>query len=440
MNENTRIFATRQEAAEELSLDLAEFKNKNPLILGIPRGAVPMSRIVAERLNGDLDIILVHKIGYPAQPEFAIGSVSEDGDILLGDGGRRMGMTIQDLEPLARQELEALKKKRAEFAPDGRKVDPAGRIVIIVDDGIATGATMEAAIKSLLRHNAKKIVVATPVASPEAAKRLQDRSVETHILQTPEIFYAVGQFYEEFPQVTDEEVKLALRGYRNQVNIDLGEKTILHGFLDVPNEPRGVIIFAHGSGSGRLSPRNQFVARRLNQSGFVTLLADLLTESEAQSRSNVFDIELLTNRLSALAHWVGHQPRFAMLPIGLFGASTGAGAAIECAAHDTITISSVVSRGGRPDLAPSIGAVEAPTLLIVGSNDEGVLELNQQALEQLNCEKKIEIVPGATHLFEESGTLEQVAELATDWFSHHMPVDVSRKSRPSLGTDIRPRA
>ncbi|MCS6284138.1 MAG: alpha/beta fold hydrolase [Nitrospira sp.] len=207
--------------------------------------------------------------------------------------------------------------------------------------------------------------------------------------------------------------------YERNVKITLTE-LVLEGILGLPPDPRGVIVFAHGSGSGRLSPRNNFVARHLQQNGFATLLLDLLTPDEAEDRRNVFDIDLLADRLLLTKSWLEQEPRTDKLGIGYFGASTGAGAALQAAARKPSNIRAVVSRGGRPDLAETyLPSVAAPTLLIIGGWDEPVIEMNRSAFELLSCEKKLIIVPGATHLFEEPGTLEQVASHACAWFLQH---------------------
>ena len=195
----------------------------------------------------------------------------------------------------------------------------------------------------------------------------------------------------------------------------------LKGILAVPRNPVGVVLFAHGSGSGRFSPRNSYVARVLQNGGIATLLMDLLTEEEAQDRRLVFDIDLLTRRVLDATEWLSKQPETRGLPMGYFGASTGAAAALQAAAQKGESISAVVSRGGRPDLAMDhLSKVKAPTLLIVGGNDEPVIELNRAAYNLLAGPKDLVIVPGASHLFEEPGTLEQVARLARDWFRRYM--------------------
>lgn len=191
--------------------------------------------------------------------------------------------------------------------------------------------------------------------------------------------------------------------------------------LAVPARPRGLVIFAHGSGSSRLSPRNRWVADALGRAGYATLLFDLLTEAEAVHRANVFDIDLLAQRLASAIDWAGAEPELASLPIGLFGASTGAAAALVAASEVPEKVAAVVSRGGRPDLAgDALEKVKAPTLLLVGGLDRVVIGMNEDALARLTCEKKLEVIPGASHLFEEPGTLEAVANAAAAWFIRYL--------------------
>ncbi len=195
------------------------------------------------------------------------------------------------------------------------------------------------------------------------------------------------------------------------------DSTHIEGALELPDSPIGLVLFAHGSGSSRHSPRNNYVARVLREHGIGTLLMDLLTPDEDRDYSRRFDIDLLVERLRAAAHWVKQNRDTAALPVGYFGASTGAAAALRASAHE-MSIVAVVSRGGRPDLAPpaELARVRAPTLFLVGGQDYGVIELNEAAFAELSCEKRLLIVPGATHLFEEPGTLEEVASQAASWF------------------------
>jgi len=202
----------------------------------------------------------------------------------------------------------------------------------------------------------------------------------------------------------------------------------LEGSLLLPAQPLGLVIFAHGSGSSRFSPRNAFVAESLVARSLATLLFDLLSPEESAHRRNVFDIALLAVRLEEALAWAARRPEIGALPIGLFGASTGAAAALVAAAHEAPRVAAVVSRGGRPDLAAeALPHVKAPTLLIVGGFDDEVLELNQWALRRLHCTARLEVIPGATHLFEEPGTLEQVARIGGDWFVEHLPNRAERR-------------
>lgn len=222
-----------------------------------------------------------------------------------------------------------------------------------------------------------------------------------------------------------------LRAQERPVIIKAG-LTRLAGTLAWPDHPCGLVLFAHGSGSGRLSPRNQFVARQLRATGVGTLLFDLLTEPESSDRSNVFDIDLLAGRLLAATEWVARQPDTAGMPLGYFGASTGAAAALKAAARTALPVQAVVSRGGRPDLAAeALPRVTAPTLLIVGGRDTAVLELNRQALRRLTCTKRLVVVPGATHLFEEPGTLEDAGRWAAEWFIHYLAMERTWHQEPA---------
>ena len=282
-------------------------------------------------------------------------------------------------------------------------------------------------------------MLAVPVARAGVAGPDRGHADELVCLQTPQPFFAIGQFYADFSQTTDDEVVACLQrdtapGPRQtparggdppsrdeEVEVSAGAVR-LAGHLTVPDQAIGLVVFAHGSGSSRHSPRNRYVATVLNQAGLGTLLFDLLTPGEELDRANVFDIGLLAGRLASVTGWLRTQPGAVGLPIGYFGASTGAAAALWAAAEPGTGIAAVVSRGGRPDLAsPRLGSVRAPTLLIVGGRDDVVADLNRRAQAELRCENNLAVVPGATHLFEEPGTLAAAAGLARDWFASHLP-------------------
>jgi dienelactone hydrolase len=310
----------------------------------------------------------------------------------------------------------------------------AGRTAVLVDDGLATGATARAACRVARAAGAARVVVAVPVAPPETVTALHADSDLVLCLETPQQFSAVGQWYRDFTQTTDAEVtrllQLAAPAPSQVVDLDrrdeevevvVGETT-LPGTLTVPAGAKGVVVFAHGSGSGRHSPRNRAVAAALNDAGLGTLLLDLLTPHEELERGNVFDVALLARRLSGATAWLRTKPGLETLPVGWFGASTGAAAALWAAAEPDADVAAVVSRGGRPDLAGDrLRLVGVPTLFVVGGHDPAVLELNREAAAQLRfCEHELTVVEGASHLFEEHGALRQVAELAGEWFVRHL--------------------
>jgi putative phosphoribosyl transferase len=284
-------------------------------------------------------------------------------------------------------------------------------------------------------HGAARVVLAVPVAPVGWEADMAGAADDLIALETPDPFGAIGRFYRNFSQTTDDEVVACLDGAGavgvsgaaddppvrdEEVEVQAGPVR-LFGHLTIPASALGIVVFAHGSGSSRHSPRNRYVASVLNDSGVGTLLFDLLTSREEHDRANVFDIDLLARRLVDSSVWLRSRPDAAGLPIGYFGASTGAAAALWAATEPDANIAAVVSRGGRPDLAaPRLAQVSAPTLLIVGSLDTVVLDLNRRAWAEMHCDSQIAVVPGATHLFEEPGTLEAAAQLARDWFTMHL--------------------
>jgi putative phosphoribosyl transferase len=386
---------------------------------------------VAGALGAPLDVLVVRKLGCPWQPELGMGAIGEANVVVLNeDLVARLGVPTVDVEAVTERERTELERRVRRYRGERAPVLVEGRTVIVVDDGIATGFTARAAIAILRRRGAKRVVLAVPVAPLGTVEELGRVADEVVVLKEPVAFFAIGEFYANFNQTSDEEVAACLAGTSlpvvavagtadpppKPVEIDLPEVR-LAGDLTLPSNPVGIVVFAHGSGSSRLSPRNRFVAQALNGGALVTLLFDLLTPAEELDRANVFDVEMLTGRLVETTHWLGTRPELRRLPIGYFGASTGAAAALWAAAQLGNAISAVVSRGGRPDLAAErLAEVRAPTLLIVGGRDDVVLALNRQAQAQLECVNALEIVPGATHLFEEPGALDRVRVLARDWF------------------------
>lgn len=429
------MFVDRVDAGRQLAERLRYLPREDVVVLGLPRGGVPVAFEVAQALNASLDVILVRKLGVPSQPELGMGAIGEDGvRIINRDVVRLAGVTDQEIAAVEERERAELERRAQRYRSGRPRLSLTGGTAIVVDDGIATGSTARAACRVARAQGAAHVVLAVPVAPPGWTVEAGYEADELISLQTPAGFYAIGQWYSDFSQTTDEEVigyldrpitapTWAEDGQENDPRQRDEEVEIyvspvaLSGHLTIPEQARGIVVFAHGSGSSRHSPRNRFVAGVLNQSGLGTLLFDLLTMDEEQDRANVFDIELLAGRLVGVTRWLASQPEALGLPIGYFGASTGAAAALWAATEPDTNIAAVVSRGGRPDLAgPRLPVVTAPTLLIVGSNDQVVIDLNRQAQALLRCESRLAVVRGATHLFEEPGTLLEAAELARDWF------------------------
>ncbi|MFJ8859740.1 phosphoribosyltransferase family protein [Streptomyces sp. NPDC102451] len=418
------LFTDRTDAGRQLAAALHHLEQRDPVVLGLPRGGVPVAYEVARALGAPLDVIVVRKLGVPYHPELGFGAIGEGGARVISDEiVRHTGVREKDLESVERAEGAEL-LRRAQTYREGRpRLSLEGRTVVVVDDGVATGATARAACQVARAQGAAHVVLAVPVASPDVAARLREDVDEVVCLSTPQLFSAVGEWYRDFSQTSDEEVVSLLArasgggATAEEVEVDAGGVP-LPGDLTLPGDAGGVVVFAHGSGSSRDSPRNRAVAGVLNRAGLGTLLFDLLTPGEEVYRANVFDIGLLAGRLADTTAWLRRR---VPLPVGSFGASTGAAAALRAAAATDSGVGAVVSRGGRPDLAGAdLSAVRAPTLLIVGGADTTVIDLNRQAQAALHCENRLEIVPGATHLFEEPGALDRVADLARDWFITHL--------------------
>ncbi len=477
-------FTDRADAGQRLGRRLEYLRGGDIVVLGLPRGGVPVAFEVARALGAPLDVIVVRKLGVPFQPELAMGAIGEGGIRVENDEVlRRSGITATELAAVEQRELADLKQQAQRFRAGRRNVVIAGRSVIIVDDGIATGSTASAACQVARRQGAATVIMAAPVGAPESIRALRAVCDEVICLDAPPFFAAVGTWYDDFRHVPDADVINLLERAANAVpapapppdlapaprpqapprrgrgrgpaadssssaspgksntertftarthgsgsSAQLPERNepvevragtvLLAGHLTIPPDPAGIVIFVHGSGSSRHSPRNRYVASQLNAAGLGTLLFDLLTSTEELDRVNVFDVETLASRLTEVTAWLRGQPGCLDATIGYFGASTGAAAALWAASEPTADITAVVSRGGRPDLAEArLAAVRSPTLLIVGAKDEVALGLNREAQQWLRCENRLAIVPGATHLFEEPGALQTVTRLARDWFN-----------------------
>ena len=454
-------FLDRSDAGRRLAAQLLPFAAERPIVIALPRGGVPVAVEVARALDAPLDILAVRKLGAPANPEYGVGAITEDGTAVLNtETARRVAMSRQALEATVEREVKELRRRVDRYRDGRQRIDVRGRTVIVVDDGLATGLTDLAAVRSLRARGATRIVVAVPVGACESIALVGEEADEVVCHTIPHELLGVGHWYRDFSPVADAEVIAALgaaseqappkgetaptgrvptarsaapqamspagSAIRHELLLDIGGAS-LAGDLVIPAEVRGLVIFAHGSGSSRLSPRNRAVAAGLQQAGFASLLFDLLTEREERRRELVFDIPLLARRLELVTRWSIAEPDTKGLPVGYFGASTGAAAAMRAAAAAGEVVRAVVLRGGRPDLAADrLAYVTAPTLLIIGSRDPEVLELNRRAAMMLRCPHELAVVEEAGHLFSEPGTLETVAQLAADWFAEHFAAAPAR--------------
>ncbi|MCE7980068.1 MAG: phosphoribosyltransferase [Caldilinea sp. CFX5] len=460
-----RRLRDRTEAGQLLAEQLTAYAGRSDvLVLGLPRGGVPVAYAIAQALQAPLDVFVVRKLGAPGQPELALGAIASGGTRVLNDDVVwSLDIDEEMIDAVVAQEQQELARRERLYRGERPPLVVRGKTVILVDDGVATGATIRAAIAALHSQRPAKLIVAVGVAPPETCTALEQEVDEVVCLLQPEPFWAVGLWFADFGATSDEEVRSLLAQAAADYHQAEKEKTMatsakqpiqswpvqiaagavtLAGDLVIPPNAQGLVLFAHGSGSSRFSPRNRFVAQTLQEGGLATLLFDLLTPGEERidldTRQLRFNIALLAERLVATTDWVAAQPQTQHCPIGYFGASTGAAAALIAAAQRADVVAAVVARGGRPDLAlPVLAQVKAPTLLLVGGADHPVIALNQEALAHLGSRAKLEIIPGAGHLFEEPGTLAAVAQLARDWFCRSFTAAPTTTGTPAMVSEGR---
>lgn len=443
----TERFRDRAHAGRALAGALSAFAGKEALVLALPRGGVPVAFEVARALDAELDVLVARKLGAPRQPEFGFGAIAREAMFIDEGTVRELGLSEDDVARVRAIEQRELARRERAYRGDAPQPRLAGRVVIVVDDGVATGGTARAALRSARAEHPARLVFAAPVGPPDARESLSSEADDVVLLSTPRSFHAVGAWYDRFEQTSDGDVVSLLARARRErerrapdaeplareVRIPAGAAT-LDATLSVPAAPVGLVVFAHGSGSGRSSPRNRLVARALNERGLATLLLDLLTPEEAREDEREpalrFDVGFLAGRLAGATRWAIGEPDLAHLPIGYFGSSTGAGAALVAETLFPGPVRAIVSRGGRPDLAgEALSRVRAATLLVVGSRDEDVLDVNEAARARMRCPAQLKVVEGATHLFEEPGALEEVAGLAGDWFEMLLPAAGAAQAR-----------
>jgi len=428
-------FADRRDAGRRLATLLSDFRYEDPVVIGIAPGGMPVAAEVAGALQAPLEIVVVHELVMPENPDHPIGALAESDIAIIDDEAvRRQGLSTAQLDAMVGRGRQDLARRLARDYAARPRLAIAGRTVLLVDDGLVDAHRAQAAARWLRRRGARRIVLAAPVAAHESTRDLHEW-VDDVVCVAVAGLWSIRHWYKDFAPTSDEEVSALLAepigGVTREVAIEVETGLMLSGELAVPwgAHGRGIVAFAHGAGSTRLSPRNRQIASVLNDAGFATLLFDLLSPREEPDRASVFDSHrpdvpepsLLAQRLVAATHWLRRQPETAQLALGYFGASSGSAVTLLAAAELGAGVRAVVSRGGRPDLAQArLGEVLAPVLLIVGGADTAVLELNRRAQARLSCENELAIVPAATHLFEEPGALKHVARLTIDWFTQHL--------------------
>ncbi|GGN93811.1 hypothetical protein GCM10011610_56130 [Nocardia rhizosphaerihabitans] len=444
-------FEDRRDAGRRLAARLRTRYDGDVVVVGLHGGGVAVAYEIACDIGAPLEVVVVRTLRVPHQPVHAFGALSEDGTTVIDNREvTRARLTRHEMAQVQRDARHEIDRSSVFLRQIQPRVPLGGRTVVVVADGSATAAAMRAACRDARARGARWVVVALPVAPRSVVAEVSGDADDTICLAPTSSYAAAARSYRRFDQVSDADVAELLRRaagrssnpahfaqtpppWDEMVRIPAGD-AMLNGHLAVPEHPIGIVLFAHGSGSSRHSARNRFVAEVLNRAGVGTLLLDLLTPDEEGDRARVFDIALLSRRLVAATSWLAGLGPISELPIGYFGASTGAAAALRAAADLRTQVAAVVSRGGRPDLTGSrLAEVVAPTLLIVGGADSAVLALNREALQAMSCDVELTVVPGATHLFAEPGALERVAELARDWFVERLSMTMPARPDDSNG-------
>ncbi|WP_017601798.1 phosphoribosyltransferase family protein [Nocardiopsis lucentensis] len=421
-------FTDRSEAGRRLAERVRPFAVRDPLVLALPRGGVPVGAELARLLDADFDVLMVRKVGLPGRPELGVGAISEDGHVIFDDLAlARMRIPRQALAETVEAERKELERRRRAYRGDRPTPRITGRDCVVVDDGVATGGTARAALHMVRQADPAQLVLAVPVAAPEAVASLREEADELVVLSAPDNFHAVGEWYRDFSQLSDGHVTaiLAERGRAHPpadvargVRIRAGED-YLDGDLTMPAALRGAIVLAVGE--GRTDPRWRAIASVLRRSGYATLLLDLVTAGERAEHAEGVGTEVLGERLNAAVTWLRRATDAANEPVGVLGSGTAGPAALVTAAERPRDVGAVVVYGGRIDLAePALSRVRAPVMVLLESGDSFVRELSEWARGRMAGPTDLRVMPGAEQLLEGGQEWRQVAVETLDWFDRHL--------------------
>ncbi|WP_150240873.1 phosphoribosyltransferase family protein [Nocardiopsis quinghaiensis] len=425
-------FADRSEAGRRLAERVRPFTVNDPLVLALPRGGVPVGAELAQRLDADFDVVMVRKIGMPGRPELGVGAIAEDGRVLYDDLAlARMHVPRQALSDTVAAERDELDRRRRVYRGERPGPRIAGRDCVVVDDGVATGGTARAALRMIRQAGPAQLVLAVPVASPEAVELLREEVDALVVLSAPDNFRAVGEWYRDFGQLSDSRVTEILaesthththtrprpdtaRGVRVRAG-----RVYLDGDLTVPADLHGAVVMA--SEEERGGHRRRSVAAVLQRAGYATLVLDLLTGQERSSGTGGVEAGVLGERLGAAVTWLRRAADAADEPLGVLASGEAAAAALVTAAEQPQDVAAVVVHGGRIDLAgDSLPGVRAPVLVLLEGGDSFVRELGEWARGRMGGPTDLRVTAGAERLLGDSGEWRRVASQALDWFDLHL--------------------
>lgn len=415
-------FLNREHAARMLASQLSKYTGENPVILGFPPGGVPMAKIISDQTLGDLDIYLIHRLCLPSQPDYVIGTVTEDGHMTLTPGASRWELDEAQIAAHAELEISKLQQLRRLYKPRQTPLSLRGRVVIIVDDGTTAPLTLLAVLEHLRDYSPRELIVATPVMAPDQVQKIEAMDAQVFALLTPPLYFSVHRFFDSFKPVQDEEIQNALSGTPEEIWIsESGLK--LRATISIPHQPKAVVILLDNGPRGRKSMRLQLIARVLQNSGFVSFAPDLIEPNEISN-----NIHVLSHRLGITTEWIAHQEKIRDLYVGYLAFGEMAAASLEAAVQLRFKAKAIVSCSGRPDLTSHyLPYLQAPTLFIVGGLDTPRIYLGQEALEQMKCERKILILPGASQEFSEAGALPTLIRSSLEWLTRYLKPQVSPK-------------